>query len=269
MTLSIIILNYKSKNLTRECVRSVLDSKLPDEYEIIVVDNGSNDGVKNMLDEQFGGKIKFIGLEKNVGMGAGNNAGIKTSVGKYVMILNPDGIVLENSILELIEFAEKNPKAGIIAPKIINPDGTHQVSVHKFPNFLMPFYRRTFLGKTNRGKEYLEKYVVDTIPQDRPSLVDWVFGPAFLARRDLIDAIGGYDERFFLFFEDTDLCRRVHEYGLGVWYVPSSNVIHFPHRLSGHHLGLMSLRKKTTWHHIVSWLKYFWKWRNSPFSPNK
>ncbi len=263
MTLSIIILNYKSKNLTRECVKRVLGLGLQIDYEVIVVDNGSGDGVGDMLREKFGDLVEFVQLPRNIGMGAGNNAGIKKASGKYIMILNPDGIVCDRAIETLISFLESNPKAGLVAPKILNPDGTHQRSVHRFPKFCMPFYRRTLLGKTKHGKEYLKKYTASGISQSNPVRVDWVFGPAFIIPGDLMKSMGGYDERYFLFFEDTDLCRKVWDFGYEVWYVPDAKVVHLPHRLSGHHLGIFSIRKKATWHHIVSWLKYFWKWRDA------
>lgn len=261
MLLSIIILNYKSKNLTRECVSSILDKKFPFEYEIIVIDNGSHDGVCNMVSETYPNTpVVCLPLPENIGMGPGNNVGFKRARGKYILVLNADTLLQASTVNPLISFLESHEHAGIAAPMLLNPDLTHQVSAHSFPSIMMPFYRRTFLGKTQAGKKFLETYTRADLPNDKPSQVDWVFGPAFMIRKSTVEKIGGYDERFFLFLEDTDLCKQVWEAGQEVWYIPESTIIHYPHRLSGHELGLLSLTKKYTWIHIVSWIKYFLKW---------
>lgn len=261
MILSIIIVSYKSKNLVRESILSIQKLKFVFEYEIIVVDNNSKYGVEKMIKENFL-NIKFIQSSKNVGMGAGNNLGMRVAQGKYILILNPDTLVLKGSIEKLIHFMDTHSRSGIVAPMLINPDYTDQPTVHRFPSFLMPLYRRTFLGSTKKGREYLSYYTVAKLPKDKPSKVDWVFAPVFLIRNDLARKLGGYDERFFLFFEDTDICRRVWQAGFEVWYAPLAKIVHFPHRLSAHNVGLYSLFKRFTWYHIISWFKYFWKWRD-------
>lgn len=260
MTVSFIILNYKSKLLTRECVKGILNAGFDFDFEVIVVDNGSCDSVCALMDERFGDQVQCISLKKNIGMGAGNNVGFKKARGEYVMVLNPDTVLTKQSVEPLLAFAEEHKKAGIIAPKLLNPDGTMQHSAHKFPDILMPFYRRTPLGRTNHGKQYLAEYTISENKLTQATTVDWVFGPAFLISREVVEKIGGYDERFFLFLEDTDLCKSVWNAGYEVWYIPDAIVIHYPHRLSGHTMGLLSLTKKTTWNHIASWIKYFWKW---------
>lgn len=260
MTVSFVILNYKSKLLTRECVKGILHADLPFEFEIIVVDNASDDGVGDLIQKKFSG-VTFIQLDANIGMGPGINKGIETAQGKYIYILNPDTVLTAQSINPLVQFMDIHPRAGIAAPKLLNPDATHQPSVHTFPQLLMPFFRRTIVGKTSYGKKYLSQYTVAAQELERATMVDWVFGPAFMIRKKVAEEMGGYDEQYFLFFEDTDLCRRIWKQGNEVWYVPEATVVHYPHRLSGHSEGLKSLLKKTTWYHILSWLKYFWKWR--------
>lgn len=260
MKLSIIILNYKSKGFTRECVRGILDSQLPFEFEIIVVDNASGDGVCQLINKRFA-EVRCIENDRNLGMGAGNNVGMRAAKGEYLMILNPDTVLKRQSIVPLVEFLDSHSKVGIAAPMILNPDRTHQPTVHRFPKFLMPFYRRTPLGRTKKGREFLKEYTISADQLQQPKPVDWVFGPAFMIRKSIADKLGGYDERYFMFMEDTDLCRQIWHLGFEVWYVPQAVLVHYPHRASAHDLGLSSIRKKTTWIHISSWLKYFWKWR--------
>lgn len=265
MKLSIVILNYKSKGFTRECVKGIQRARLPFDYEIIVVDNASGDGVCDMIASRFSG-VTCIQNSKNLGMGAGNNVGFKAAKGEYIMVLNPDTVPYAESFVPLVEFLDTHPKTGIAAPKVLNPDKSYQPTVHKFPNILMPLWRRTPLGKTSFGKRYLAEYTIDESKLQKAQPVDWVFGPAFMIRKSVADQLGGYDERYFLTFEDTDLCREVWQAGYDVWYVPEAKIIHYPHRVSGHHLGIWSMFKKTTWHHINSWRMYFWKWRHKPVS---
>lgn len=259
MTLSIIILNYKQKNLTRETVKGILDLDLQFDYEIIVVDNNSQDGLGKLVRSLFP-NVKFIQSDKNLGMGAGNNLGIRQARGKYILILNPDAVVFKSSLEPLIDFLERNPLAGIVAPQILDPDRSWQASAYKFPKFLTPLYRRTALAKTQLGQEYLREYIITQDKLKEPTRVDWVLGAVFMIKKQIIDQLGNFDERFFLFFEDTDLCRRVWNTGYEVWYIPQAKVVHYPHRLSAHELGLLSLFNKNTYPHIASWLKYFWKW---------
>ncbi|MDP3899567.1 MAG: glycosyltransferase family 2 protein [bacterium] len=259
--ISFIILNYFTKGLVKNCIKSILKSAMGGlTYEVIVVDNGSFDGVKEMLGKNFS-NIKFIQSQKNLGMGAGNNLGIKQARGRYVAVLNPDIIINNDSIRKLAGFFDNNAKVGLLGPKLINPDGTTQYTRCHYPSKLTPIYRRTPLRKLSGIKKKLDIYLTKDKDYDTAGPTDWVYGACLFVRKDLLETIGNFDEQFFLGFEDTDLCRRVWQAGSEVWYYPQSVLVHYPHRFSGGRGWLVSLFNKNVRIHIASWLKYEWKYR--------
>jgi GT2 family glycosyltransferase len=267
MLLSLIILNYKTKNLVKNLLIDILGFNLPFTFEIIVVDNDSQDGIGEMLKKEFP-VVKFFANSRNLGMGSGNNLGIQNSSGRYLLIANPDITLNQAGIIKLVEFLERQEKAGIVAPKILNPDGTAQETCFRWPDFHTFLYRRTSLDRTQKGRAHLDHYLYRDENLNQAKTVDWVLGGCFLARRLALDKAGLFDERFFLFLEDTDLCRRVYQAGLEVWYLPEAAVIHLPHRLSSGEGSLKDLFSRLTWVHIISWLKYFWKWRKDNTQTN-
>ncbi len=260
MKLSIVVLNYKTRNLLKYFLKGVLAFKFPWLWEIIVVDNASGDGTERMIKNDFPA-VKFVQSPKNVGMGWGNNLGIENSRGEYIFIANPDITLNQTAIVELINFMDNQTTAGLVGPLIKSPDGTRQETCYRWPRFSTFLYRRTDLGETKKGQKYLEHFLYRDTDLSQPLVVDWVLGGCFLARRSALEAIGLFDRRFFLFLEDTDLCRRMWQHKFSVWYYPLASVIHLPHRLSAGSRNLKDIFSKMTWIHIVSWFKYFWKWR--------
>ncbi len=262
MDISFVILNYKSKGLVKNCISSIIKADLIGlQYEIIVVDNNSEDGIKEMLQENFS-EVIFIQSKYNLGMGAGNNLGIKNAKGKYIALLNPDTMVTTDSFIKMYNFMESNPKIGLAGPKLINPDGSEQYTRCRFPEFLIPIYRRTPLKKIPRIQKKIDHYLTKDEDYNKTTKTDWVYGACFFIRQEVLKKIGLFDERFFLGFEDTDLCRRVWQGGYEVYYYPESKIFHYPHRFSGERNWLFGFFKKNVREHIVSWLKYFWKYRS-------
>lgn len=263
MDISFIILNYKTKGLLKNCLKSIVGSDLRGlQYEIIVVDNDSEDGVKEMLAQNFANVI-FIQSKHNLGMGAGNNLGIKQARGKYLAVLNPDTVVLPGAIRKLYAFMEKNSRTGIVGPKLINPDSNLQYTRCRFPSFLTPVYRRTPLQRLKWIQQKLDLYLTKDKNYDVASQADWLYGACLFIRREILDKVGFFDERYFLGFEDTDLCQRMWQAGYEVWYYPQATFIHYPHRFSGEGNWLTGIFNQSIRIHIASWLKYFIKWRNS------
>ncbi len=260
MKLSIVVLNYKSKNLVKYFLKRVLNFKLPWQWEVTVVDNDSNDKTGEMATRDFP-VVKFVQSRKNIGMGGGNNLGIKKSEGEYILIANPDVTLNEKAVMEMVEFLDENEGVGIVGPQILNPDKTRQETCYRWPKFFTFLYRRTFIGKTKQAKEALYYFLYKDVDLDILREVDWVLGGCFMVRRRAIEEVGVFDESFFLFLEDTDLCRRMWQDDWQVWYLPSAKVIHLPHRLSQGKGELRELFSKLTWVHFMSWLRYFWKWR--------
>ena len=261
MDLSIVILNYKQKGLIKYCLKRLLSYTLPLEHEIIVVDNDSHDNIETLMRNEFL-RARLIKAKNNRGYAAGNNLGLKNAKGKYVLILNPDVTINEEAIAELYRFMETHPQAGIAGPKIFNPDGSLQYTCLKFPDWKLPFYRRTFLGGTKKGKEWNRKYQMADWDHDTDKKVDWLFGACFIIRKEALPKVGLLDERYFLYMEDLDWCRRFWENNWEVWYAAKPTAIHFLHRQSAEGNVLKALFSKTGRAHLLSWLKYYIKFRN-------
>jgi len=335
MDISVIILNYKSKGLTLNCVRSIRESdfkKSPQlllrqsyggqaplslaeagqargviKYEIIVVDNNSGDSIGEILNWQYP-EVKFIQNERNIGMGAGNNVGIKRAKGKYVVIANPDILVSRNALRKMYDFMEENKDVGVAGPRQFNPDRTVQDSCYRWHGLFTPVYRRTPLGKFKFAKKDLDRFLMkdvdlsmSNIREDindknpsNPSLikggvisnppsplaprlprcgggrgggyqggameVDWLLGSFLFCRAEALRQVGMFDERFFLYFEDTDLCRRFWQKNWKVVYFPEAEVIHNHTRSSAQEPWYKFLVSAPARSHIASWIKYLKKW---------
>ena len=260
MDISIIILNYKSKRLVRQCIKTIFLYNPKLSFEIIVVDNHSEDGVVEMVREQFPGVI-CIASPENVGYAAGNNLGIKRSQGRYVVIMNPDITLRPGSLEIMVAAMDADKTIGILGPKLEQPDGSLDTSCYRFPSYSVPFYRRTPFGKFSFGKRVVAEYLMDDYDHKEAKDVDWLLGAVLLVRRSALDKVGLLDASFFLYFEDTDWCRRFWRAGYRVVYFPAATMVHYHERLSAQGLWFLSPLRKSTRIHITSCIKYFWKWK--------
>jgi len=259
MDLSIVILNYKTKGLVKQCIRNVMVSTANLDYEIIVVDNNSEDGIEEMLSENFP-EIKFIQTGNNLGFAAGNNAGIKHTKGRYVMTLNPDVTVLNGSIKKMHEFMEANSNVGIVGPKLINPDGSFQISCRTFQTPKYILYRRTPLGMLPFAKRQLDKHLMLDFDHLSNKEVDWFLGACMLIRKEVLEKVGLFDERFFMYLEDMDLCRRVWMNNYKVYYLSGAEMVHLFERASANDNWNFLRLNKLTRIHMASGIKYFAKY---------
>lgn len=246
--ISNIIVSYNCLESLKACVKSLEDQK-GEESEIIVIDNDSNDGTIGFLKER---KFKTILSQKNIGYGAAVNRAAGDAEGKYLFILNPDTQLPPTALEKIYEYAEDNPDVGLISPALRYPDGRLQLSARKFPrrrDFLMgrgsPLFLLGLTGEREAG------YIVPD--GDQPIDVPAVSATALFVRSELFHRIGGCDERFFLYLEDLDLCRRVRNIGFKVVLLPSVTVFHSWRKSS---------RKRpyfSSFHHHLSVFKYFQK----------
>lgn len=254
MNLSIIIVNYRSQEKLTNCLRSIETSDLSGlSFEVVVVENNSGDKLIPLINEfPF---ARLINSNKNLGMGGGNNLGIKYSTGELILVSNPDIVFKPQSIKILVEQFKKDSNIGLIGPKLLNPDGTLQYSCARFPRWYMPILRRTFLG--NYFKKSLEDFSMRKFNHQSNLAVDWLFGACLLVDRKDIKKQKLFDERFFMYFEDTDLCRRIWKSKKTVLYCADSEVYH-DHQRESANKNILSNRILRT--HIYSWWKYFLKW---------
>lgn len=262
--LSIIIVNYNEKEMLKVCLKGIVEARLQIDHEIIIVDNGSKDGSHQTLSEleKKIKNLKIIFNKKNVGFGAGCNNGIEIAQGEYILILNPDIAILPDSIEAMLEYMERNKKIGVLGPQLLDPDKTIQKSSHRYPAWYIPILRRTFFGKFKWARKKLDYYTMTDFNHQETKEVDWLLGAALMIRKEIFKKSVFFDERFFLYFEDIDLCRRAKVNGWQVCYFPQAKMFHYYQRSSAGH-GLLALFSKITWIHIVSAIKYFWKWRKT------
>jgi len=263
MDLSIIIVNYKSKQKLDVCLDSIRNSDLGGfSYEIIVIENNSGDDLSYLKNNYP--SLKLIVSSKNLGMGGGNNLGIKEAMGEYVLILNPDTFLKPESIAILLNYLKDNQGVGLVGPKLLYPDGSLQLSCSRFPSFFIPILRRTFLG--DYFKKTRDRFTMSDANHNLIQPVDWLMGSCLLFRKKIITPTGKefypqFDERYFMYFEDTDLCKTIINNGSKVVYNPEAIVIHDHARESAKNPWYIAILKdKITWIHISSWLKYFIKW---------
>ncbi len=272
MDISIIILNYKSKGLALNCIKSIKEADFKTsprpspsqgkgvlKYEIIVVDNNSEDHIGEILSWQYP-DIKFIQNKRNIGMGAGNNIGIKQAQGQYIVIMNPDTLAFKDTFVKLYDFMQVNLKVGMVGPLQYNPDKTIQDSCYCWHSLFTPLYRRTPLGKFKFAQKDLDRFLMKDFDHQSLRKVDWLLGSFLFCRAKALGQVGLFDERFFLYFEDTDLCRRFWQKSWRIVYSPEAKIIHNHIRQSAQDPWYKFLFNKATRCHIVSWVKYLKKW---------
>ena len=226
LELSIIIVNYNSGESLKRCLASLKESRIESPYEIIVVDNGSQEGdLKGLEEDLF--NLQLIRNPKNIGFARANNQGISNSKGDHLLLLNPDTLVLKEGLDGLVKFMEEHPKAGAAGPMLLSPDGTRQPSFRRFPSLLNVFFGRTsFLTRRFPKNPFTKSYLMMDANSQRAREVDWIMGACMILRRDAFQGVGGFDESFFLFVEDVDLCYRLKRMGWKIYYVPEVRVIH-------------------------------------------
>lgn len=262
MKVTFITVCYKTPHHIRNLLKGVEAAKFAFPFEYILVDNG-DDGTAGMVRERFPW-VTVLNGHGNVGFGKGNNLAIRQAKGEYVMLINPDLTVFPNEIEKLVAFGDANPTVGLIAPKLLNPNGTVQNSINRFPTPMIPVYRRTLLGHTPWGKRAVSWYFMEDVDRSQPLDVDGAFGAALLMRRRALVEIGGFDERIWMYFEDIDLCRRAWEKGWRVTYFPDVKIVHYLKRESRVKWPWQALTNKLSRAHIASGVHYFWKYRSRP-----
>lgn len=223
--LSIVILCWNDLKVIRDCVDSIYAGTHSTEFEIIVSDNGSTDGSVEFFNRNYP-QIRVIENGVNLRFAKGNNAGIRASQGDYVLILNPDTIIHDGTLDKVVRFADEHPEAGACGCKVLNPDGSYQESARPFPSVRGEWIAALYV----RPLRHLSaRFISDTYTgwqgeTERPT--DWLSGCFILVRAEVLKHIGGFDEQFFYYYEDVDLCRRVWEAGSSVLFTPEMTITH-------------------------------------------
>jgi len=224
--ISVCIVTYKAKDFLRDCLHSLIENTHLT-YEVIVIDNGSNDGVDVMLESEFP-SIQFIQNASNLGYTFPMNQALRQGKGRYLLQLNPDTLILPNALDRLVEFADAHPQIGICGPKVLNRDMTLQKSCRRGEPTPWAIFTY-FLGFSKRfpKSKSFGQYQLNYIDEDETHPVAGVSGSCMLIRRELIEQIGYLDERFFAYQEDADFCFRARAAGWQVYYFPGAKIIHY------------------------------------------
>lgn len=223
--LSIIIVTWNTADITLKCIQTIKKYLKEISYEIIVADNGSSDDTVTKLKKEGG--INIIENKANLGFGHGNNIAAATAKGDYLLFLNSDMELIDNKLLDMFKYIDSRPDIGLIGPKFLNIDLTDQGSA--FPDqSLSNAFKEFWLGQNTYSK-----YVPYT---NKPTEVWSVSGGAVMLKRDLFKKLGGWDKRYFMFYEDLEMCRQARELGFKIYYYPKCRFIH-RHGASGKSLA--------------------------------
>ncbi len=225
--ISIIIVNYNVKEFVKNLLHSLHKALENYSSEIIVIDNASSDGSVENIEEKFP-YVKVIANKNNAGFGKANNQGLSIAKGKYIVLLNPDTIVREDTFSKLIEFINGKPEAGMVTCKVLNPDGTLQLACRRsFPGPWTSFTKIAGLSKLFPKSKFFSKYNLTYLDENKVNEVDAISGSFMLFTREVYEKVGGFDPQFFMYGEDLDLCYRVQQAGYKVFYVPYTEIIHY------------------------------------------
>jgi GT2 family glycosyltransferase len=251
MDLSIIIVNWNTRELLRKCLDSV-ETTVRLSHELIVVDNASTDGSAAMVRDGFP-RVRLIENSENRGFGAANNQALRVMTGRYALLLNSDALLTENAVSELFRCMENRPDAAMACGQLLNADGSRQNSIAAFPSLLTLTTNTSLLELLFPRRFPSKRY-----RHPRPVEVDSGIGACLIVRKAAIDTVGLFDERFYFFFEETDWAYRMRRAGWKVLHVPTAFIYH----LQGQSIG-RNIRSRIAFYR--SRYQFFRKWKSGPY----
>lgn len=211
----VVVVSFNSRAKLRACVEPLAGA---DGLNVVVVDNASRDDTLATIADL---PISVLALEENFGFGAGCNVGWRSASSPYVLFLNPDARMSPEAIRELAKHAEQHPRSAAFGPRLVTPSGELDYSLRRFPRLRSTFARALFLHRLSPNASWVDEVIRDPRAYAEPHAVDWVTGACLLVRRTALEDVGGFDERFFMYCEDKDLCARLWKAGYEVGYEPS------------------------------------------------
>jgi hypothetical protein len=219
--LSIIVVSYNVRDLLLNCIKSIIDTAAGIDYEIIIVDNASNDGSAAAVKEAFP-YINVIANKQNVGFASANNQGYAVSNGNFLLLLNPDTLVKPNAIKSVLDFLKKTPDAGMAACRLLNRDGSLQRSIKYFPTILRNISEILLIDRI-----FSRRYKWKTYYESTPTRVDYCAGAFMMVRREALGKFPLFNSEFFMYAEEKDLAFRLKKSGWNTYFVPFGEVIHY------------------------------------------
>jgi len=222
---SVIIVSFNTREILRECLESVLQESDGLRIEILIVDNNSSDGSREMVQEQFP-QVKLLVSDINLGFGAANNLALKQAKGRYFVLLNSDAFFKEGALRKAIQHMDEQPDCGLGGSRLVGRDGSWQPSSRSFHSVVHDLIVMTGLAARFPKSKFFGHFDRTWADDDQPASVDWVPGAFSIVRPSVLEKVGLFDPSFFLYYEEVDLCRRIKEAGYSVWYWPDIVVVH-------------------------------------------
>lgn len=267
--LSVIVVSYNTREVLRACLQQLYKASAGLSMEVIVVDNASRDQSAEMVSQDFP-QVRLIASQVNLGFASGNNVGFDIALGRYVVLLNPDALVDGDALRNALQHMEDTPRAAMGGARLLGGDGSLQPSARLFPSLLNELLSITGLAYRFPKSRFFGRFDRTWDDQQNATQVDWVPGAFAIIRQSALKKMGGFDERFFLYYEEVDLCRRLHAAGWEIWYWPdivvrhsggesSKTVKHLDFSSSGSQLTLWRMRSGLLYyrkHHgiVTTWL---------------
>jgi len=253
MKLSIVIVNMNHLNKLKNLFISLYGAGQPScSHEIILIDNCSTDGSVEYIEALYPEAI----IQRNThiqGFATNNNQGVRLASGEYIFICNPDVIVLPGAVDSLLSYYEQRSEVGILCPQLLNSDMTHQASVRRFHNLQVLVSRAFSRTKDTSENPIVRRYLMLDFDRNQIQPIDWALGAAMLLHRTVYETLKGFDEKFFLYVEDVDLCLRCWQAGYEVVYYPDAICIH------DHQKGSARGINRMVWYHLKSMVYFFYK----------
>jgi len=223
--LLVSVVSFRTPAALRQCLRALEVERTQLACEVSVVDNASNDGSAEMVSEQFPW-VRLIQNQRNVGFGAAHNQALRSTRFRYALVLNSDAAPRPGSLRTLVDFLDEHPDVAVAGPRLVYPDGSVQPSRRRFPTLATLFLESTQLQRFWSGNSALRRYYLAGRSDAELQDVDWLVGACLCVRSDAIAQVGLFDERFFMYSEELDWCRRFRLAGWRVVYVPDAEVVH-------------------------------------------
>ena len=262
--ISVSIVNWNTRSDLLECLSSLVPRecrRLPSGCgfqaggvfcDVTVVDNNSQDFSADAVQSLFP-VVRLLRMERNLGFAAGHNRAFAAARGRYRFVLNPDATVSAGCLKALLDFAQAHPRAAVIGPRVLNPDGSIQHSARAFPTLMAAMYRHSFLGRLFPDNPHTRRYLQSDWDHRDSRQVDWVSGSAMMIREEALRELGGFDERYYMYVEDVDMCWRARQAGWEVWFCAEAEVTHkkarasdlMPNRMIYHHHRSMYIFYRT------------------------
>lgn len=231
LDVSVVIISWKMRELLYKCLDTIYRFTKEISFEVIVIDNNSQDGTSEMIEREFT-QVKLIKNSENKGVAPARNQGINVAKGKYILILDADMELIDNSIKHLFDFMEQTSDAGIVGCKLVDKDFNLQTSCKRFPTLLAFLFRRLEWIDAIKNSKTLKYHTMKDWDHNEIKPVDYVIGACQFFRKEIVEKIGIYDDKIFYGPEDIDFCLRIWKAGWKVYYYPFTSIIHHEQRIT-------------------------------------